>query len=781
MKRFAHGLARVPILVFVLAARGLAQLPPAPTPTLGPTGACPAVASFQYDVSSIAGADSVQWQLRRGAPGQGFGAATPVDSGVELGTSGSVQRDLRAFDPVLVGERYFFRVRARQGNTNLTQFSSRLVFAPPSVSPDGMFTASPGANAGTLRLDWNLTGPIADCSDHIVSQIVKAGAAPFVAAEVGPSGTSTYDLNALGPGDYDVSLRAGFEGGGPEDAVGRESAPVRVTVAAPVLSIDDLSSPEGIAPTTLNAIVRLSPTTSQEVTVLVGARPVVGSPVGRATEGDCAAGRDFTFAFRSVRIPAGQPEAQVPFTLCGDAALESDETFQLGLTSAVNAVLGDSIGQGTILNDDDPTPPPPALPLNVSLRDAPFTEGNSNNTQVVAVRLSDTATDPVTVLIGARPGGTATEGSCRAGRDFTFALRTVTIDPGNKEVDVPFTLCGDTAFENDETFSLGLTSAVNAALGDSVGNMTIRNDDEAPAEGPIAPRPELPNLQVIVDNSAPFRTQEAPRLLFVVEVVNTGAGAASNVVVQSTLPLEVAFVRVEENQFDGCTGGVITDAAGAALVRCSASSLPAGASRSVRIVGEIAGSVADGTRVVFGANADPFKAVTEVNEADNFAFLSTIVRASDLLLGGAPEPFTKTPLPTRLCLPDPFGVLPCAKLIEGTVVELQVRVRNQGSVSAPATTIRVDWPGGIASVDSQCTAGTLLDVSTGQCSGESFSPRCFDSCAVPAIPAGESIFVILTGLMQPPRGRGTVRVTATLDPDDQVITNNSKTFDLAVP
>jgi hypothetical protein len=230
MRRLAHRLTLAPVLVLLVTARGLAQLPPAPTPTLGPTGACPAVASFQYDVSSIAGADSVQWQLRRGAPGQGFGAATPVDSGVELGTSGSVQRDLRAFDPVLVGERYFFRVRARQGNTNLTQFSSRLVFAPPSVSPDGMFTASPGANAGTLRLDWNLTGPIADCSDHIVSQIVKAGAAPFVAAEVGPSGTSTYDLNALGPGDYDVSLRAGFEGGGPEDAVGRESAPVPTTV-----------------------------------------------------------------------------------------------------------------------------------------------------------------------------------------------------------------------------------------------------------------------------------------------------------------------------------------------------------------------------------------------------------------------------------------------------------------------------------------------------------------------------------------------------------------------
>src|SRR5687767_11356727 len=92
MKRVVSGLALVPILVLGLTSRGLAQLPPAPQPTLSAAGPCPADARFDFDVSSIPNADRARWQIHRAAPGQSFGN-TPEDSGVVQATSGSVERD----------------------------------------------------------------------------------------------------------------------------------------------------------------------------------------------------------------------------------------------------------------------------------------------------------------------------------------------------------------------------------------------------------------------------------------------------------------------------------------------------------------------------------------------------------------------------------------------------------------------------------------------------------------------------------------------------------------
>lgn len=242
MKPCMHGLALVPILVLGLAEGGLAQLPPAPQPTLGPPGVCPAVARFGFDVSGIPNADRTRWQIRRGAPGQNFDAATQVDDGVEVATSGTLERDLRAYGPVLDGTRYFFRVRARQGGDNISEFSPSVVFER-NAAPDDMFTASAGSTPGSVRLDWGLKGEIAGCADRIAVRIAKAdGSATVQRVEPGVSGTNkTYDLTAHGAGDYDVRVHARHGGDASPDAVGRESAPRRATVTAPPPVARDLT------------------------------------------------------------------------------------------------------------------------------------------------------------------------------------------------------------------------------------------------------------------------------------------------------------------------------------------------------------------------------------------------------------------------------------------------------------------------------------------------------------------------------------------------------------
>ena len=441
MKRIPRELALVPLLVAGTAAAALGQAP-AP-PTLSSPDACPAVIGIAYDVSSFPTADRARWQVLRAAPGQDFAAAVGVDSGDNLGATGSFQKDLRNYGAVLDGTRYFVRVRARQGTTNVSEFSAPAVFELDR-SADGMVTASAEADPLGVRIDWSLTGEIGACADRIHYRVDKADGAASVAGDAGGvSGTTSIDLSPHGPGDYDVRLHARFGGAVATDAVGRQSAPVRIAVAPPVvlpsLSIGISPVVEGNAVSSARRVaVRLSAPSTETGTAMVGARPG-----GTATEGSCGAGRDYTFPFRGISIEPGRTVAGVDLTVCGDGAVEPDETFFLGITAPVNAVLGDSIAPGTILNDDAAAAPPPA-PLSVSIIDmGPVSEGNVIREATVSLALSTTSSQNVTVQVGARPEGTAREGSCGAGADYNFAFRGVTIPAGQRGLQVPYTLCGD--------------------------------------------------------------------------------------------------------------------------------------------------------------------------------------------------------------------------------------------------------------------------------------------------------------------------------------------------
>src|SRR5205807_884292 len=54
----------------------------------------------------------------------------------------------------------------------------------------------------------------------------------------------------------------------------------------------------------------------------------------------------------SVYFAAGQTSQTLSIAVIGDKGKESDETFFVNLSGAVNATLADAQGQGTILNDD---------------------------------------------------------------------------------------------------------------------------------------------------------------------------------------------------------------------------------------------------------------------------------------------------------------------------------------------------------------------------------------------------------------------------------------------
>lgn len=265
-----------------------------------------------------------------------------------------------------------------------------------------------------------------------------------------------------------------------------------------------------------------------------------------------------------------------------------------------------------------------------------------------------------------------------------------------------------------------------------------------------------------------FTTQVAPNLVYVVTVKNTGDREAPNLLVRSTLPKDVAFTKVEENQLGTCLQNS-SDSSGALQVNCALSSLPAGASRHVRIIGKILGSIPDGTQVTFAANVDPNKTVPERNEYDNTAFMITTVRAiSDLqVTGTAVESESNAPF----TLPVNLG----AKHVK--IFKLQLSVKNNGPSRSSPTRVKTEWPSGIIASNQPAEAS------------------CFDSCPISALNPGQSIEVTMTGIILGPfqctsvfvggKCPRAVQVTSTVDPDqtlfESVVGNNKVTLSISLP
>ncbi len=111
----------------------------------------------------------------------------------------------------------------------------------------------------------------------------------------------------------------------------------------------------------------------------------------------------------------------------------------------------------------------------VSVGNVAVKEGNSGTTKAVfPVTLSSAGSTTVSVSYAAI-AGTATAKS-----DFTAATGTVTFKPGETKKTITISVAGDKLYENDETFTVKLSSPVNVALGIDSATGTILNDDLPP-------------------------------------------------------------------------------------------------------------------------------------------------------------------------------------------------------------------------------------------------------------------------------------------------------------
>jgi hypothetical protein len=242
-------------------------------------------------------------------------------------------------------------------------------------------------------------------------------------------------------------------------SLGGTTGAVNRIVAAPgVVSIADVSATEGDAGSSSALLtVSLSSPATQPVTVQFA-----------TANGTATAGADYTATSGTLTFAPSTTTASVTVSVIGDVLDEDDETFFVNLTNAVNATIGDGQGLGTIV-DDDP------LPV-LSVAGCSVTEGNTGTAPCAFdVTLAPVSGRDVTVSFA------TADGSATAGSDYTAAAGIVTLPPGTTSRTVSVAVLGDLLAEGTESFTLALSSLVNAT-GGGAATGTITDDDQPAGE-----------------------------------------------------------------------------------------------------------------------------------------------------------------------------------------------------------------------------------------------------------------------------------------------------------
>ncbi|MCA1683566.1 MAG: cadherin-like domain-containing protein, partial [Actinobacteria bacterium] len=195
----------------------------------------------------------------------------------------------------------------------------------------------------------------------------------------------------------------------------------------------------------------------------------------KTTDGTATvAGGDYTaIALTPVTFAAGETTKPVSVSVTGDVVDEVNEAFTVNLSAPVGAVITDTAGTGTIVDDDGAITAGPTT--FYSLTDVSVTEGNAG-----------TAVATFTV---SRSGNTAAAGSVKyatanstaiAPGDYTAKPLTIlSFAAGETSKQVTVNVIGETVAELDETFRLNLSAPVGGVISDSSGTATIVNDDFA--------------------------------------------------------------------------------------------------------------------------------------------------------------------------------------------------------------------------------------------------------------------------------------------------------------
>lgn len=248
-----------------------------------------------------------------------------------------------------------------------------------------------------------------------------------------------------------------------ETSVGEEGVAVRLDLdpqnmgTGPGVAIAAAQALEGnIGTSPLLFTLTLNTTSNDPVSVNWQTQD--GTAVGAAA---CAAGVDYVSDDGIAVVAAGALQQTISVALCGDAAVEPNETFSLLLTDVTGGVLQNNLAVGTIIDDDDV----PELVIN----NARALEPASGSVDLVFRAVLSRPSQVQTSFAYTTENLTAI-----AGADYSARSGTVQIAAGQLQAEIRVPVLADGTVEPLEQFRLVLNAPLalrfqrNEAFGDIV-------------------------------------------------------------------------------------------------------------------------------------------------------------------------------------------------------------------------------------------------------------------------------------------------------------------------
>ncbi|RMH16904.1 MAG: DUF11 domain-containing protein, partial [Acidobacteria bacterium] len=241
-------------------------------------------------------------------------------------------------------------------------------------------------------------------------------------------------------------------GGEAQVVIADDDEPPQISIAGARIVEGDAGTTEAVFPVTLSA--------ASGFTVAVDYGPATG------VAGSAAAGADYQPVAGRLEIPPGEVSGAILVAVAGDLLDEPEESFFLELLAPENAVLGTSVAEGVIADDDQP----PQLAVSV----APVSEGPGASA-TFAVTLSAASGFDVSVAYA------TADASAIAGLDYAAVSGRLVLPAGSTEATVSVPLLDDALDEAEETFELVVSDAEHAVPPAQPGRATIVDDDPPPS------------------------------------------------------------------------------------------------------------------------------------------------------------------------------------------------------------------------------------------------------------------------------------------------------------
>ncbi len=181
----------------------------------------------------------------------------------------------------------------------------------------------------------------------------------------------------------------------------------------------------------------------------------------RTVDGTATAGSDYVNTTGTLTFAPGETTKTISVPILGDLNPEDNETFRVVLSQPVEAAIQTGGATGTILTDD----------AKLSISSQELLEGDTGEKMMTfTVTLNASLNRPVTVKYR------TVDGAAVAGSDYEETIGELTFAPGETSKTIQVPIIGDVIGEADETFTIELSDAENAAIETAVGTGTILND-----------------------------------------------------------------------------------------------------------------------------------------------------------------------------------------------------------------------------------------------------------------------------------------------------------------